>query len=100
MEIVIKDLARYLNVSRNHPDFLKTTEKEISGLVFEGSFNHLENINVRLEMIYFVCSDLNEYNEAFLPEHLEVLWSLLYTNIDIERNSIYRFLGSRGLENK
>jgi len=105
LEIILSDFQRYMLVVREKVKLNGIIYKNsdmYSSEIFEGLFTHSENINVRLDLLYFICSDLNEFNQSFNPEHLEVVWKLLYKEAmnDYENNMLYKFLGNRGIEYK
>jgi len=107
LELVLIDLRRYTLLVREK--IKSNTEKDYSNIdtfsseIFEGLFSHAENLNVRLDIIYFICSNLgSDSNQSFNEAHLEILWKHLYTesNSEFEKNVLFKFLGNRGLEYK
>ncbi len=104
LDLILSDFERYMQIVKEQINIrnINTQEKEIFPVVFEGSYNHKENIEMRLDLIYFFCNDLEDSKIELKSENLELLWNLFVTNANSESEKIilYKFLGNRASESR
>jgi len=102
LDLILTDFERYMKIVKDQIKISNIEKEDFFSFAFEGCYNHKENIEVRLDLIYFFCNDFKESKIKLKPENLELLWNLFVTkaNSESEKIIIYKFFGNRGSENR
>lgn len=92
LEIIVKDLENYrivvVNALKN-----KQNIEDFAHKVFVGKYDHISNIEIRLDFIEFITKNAQRKNELTL-EQLKKLWTILVIkcNSDVEKNYFLEWL--------